>query len=178
MRPSTRASVAATSSMPATRCPPKVSPSNTSPGATALTGMTNRCLAGRARDAAQCRRGRGAGEERRGAMTDAQGTPSILSAELSEVLAALETLLRDHGVHHWAEWVARDRGRLAAGDASVTDHLLSAYGGAGSLNDLWICPENGHRIAPDAVEAVNARLARLRAEAFRLAQALAGAPPA
>ncbi|WP_040421928.1 DUF6966 domain-containing protein, partial [Actinopolymorpha alba] len=42
------------------------------------------------------------------------------------------------------------------------DHLLSAFGGMGSLNDLLVLRVNGHEINEAQEGAVNTRLAELR----------------
>ena len=55
---------------------------------------------------------------------------------LIEVLTGLRDLLRQHGIEHWAEWIEIDRDRLQRGDFSGIDHLLSAFGGMGSINDV------------------------------------------
>lgn len=91
--------------------------------------------------------------------------------QLFQTLTDLERLLREHAVHEWADKIAQSNRRLAAGDYSGVSSLLGAYGGMGSLNDLWLCPENGHRIEQAAVESTNERLGALRTSAFELAQA-------
>lgn len=92
--------------------------------------------------------------------------------ELTSVLESLEALLQAHGERHWSAWIEADRRRIAASDVFGLDHLLSAYGGMGSLNDLILCPENGHLIRPDDVRAVNDRLRDLRSRAYDLAARL------
>jgi hypothetical protein len=47
---------------------------------------------------------------------------------------------------HWAERLAGDLRTIRAGDAYGLDHLLQAFGGMGSINDLVIHPVNGHRV--------------------------------
>lgn len=46
----------------------------------------------------------------------------------------------------WEQWLRTDRARIAAGDATGLTHMRSAYGGMGSINDLYICPWNGHPV--------------------------------
>lgn len=46
----------------------------------------------------------------------------------------------------WEQWLRTDRARIAAGDADGLTHMRSAYGGMGSINDLYICPWNGHPV--------------------------------
>ena len=45
-------------------------------------------------------------------------------------------LLRWHGEEHWAGELDRDAKRIASGDFYGVEHLLSAFGGMGSLNDV------------------------------------------
>ncbi|WP_026257851.1 DUF6966 domain-containing protein, partial [Actinopolymorpha alba] len=51
--------------------------------------------------------------------------------------------------------------RIAAGDTYGLDHLLSAFGGMGSLNDLLVLRVNGHEINEAQEGAVNTRLDEL-----------------
>lgn len=98
-----------------------------------------------------------------------------LEAVRAEFLSSAETLrelLRSYGRQHWAEWAARDRERIQRGDASGIDHLLGAYGGMGSLNDVMIHPANGDHIAPEDVIAVNAGLRELSSRVYDAAQRL------
>lgn len=80
--------------------------------------------------------------------------------------------LTEVGETHWSAWLTDCRNRIAAGDASGTDHLLAAFGGMGSLNDLWLCQTNGHRVLPEDESRMNARLDRLRARTYTLAQTI------
>jgi hypothetical protein len=90
-------------------------------------------------------------------------------AELLAAVSALGELLRRYGEQRWAEWVIRDRQRIRDGDAYGIEHLLSAYGGMGSLNDVVIDPRNGHRIAEQDISAANERLRQLRSRTYTAA---------
>lgn len=57
-------------------------------------------------------------------------------ARLLRNLHRAVALLGQDGEEHWAAWLSSDAGRIRAGDAYGLDHLLSAYGGMGSINDL------------------------------------------
>jgi len=76
------------------------------------------------------------------------------------------TLLRSHGVNSWADWLARDVKYLKERDFQGIKHLLSAFGGMGSFNDVYICPENGHNILENEVERVNQHLNDLQNEIY------------
>ena len=92
--------------------------------------------------------------------------------ELLSTTDALGGLLQRYGERHWADWVIRDRERIREGDASGIDHLLSAYGGMGSLNDVLIHPVNGHHVAAQDVDTVNAQLTELRGRVYAAATRL------
>ena len=59
-------------------------------------------------------------------------------------------------------WVTRWRSELTTYDAAAFDHVLGAFGGMGSLNDLLILGANGHLVRPEEESAVNDRLGDLR----------------
>jgi len=87
-------------------------------------------------------------------------------------------LLRRYGVRDWPTWLERDRALIDDGDAQGLDHLLSAFGGMGSLNDLVIHPTNGHDIRLDDTARVDHDLMRLTGEVHHLAGKLRHqAPP-
>jgi hypothetical protein len=92
--------------------------------------------------------------------------------QLLEALAGLVALLREYGESAWAEWLDRDRQRIQRGDAYGLEHLLGAFGGMGSLNDLLLHPANGHPVAPDRIDLVNDQLQALRGRCWRLATGL------
>ena len=52
-------------------------------------------------------------------------------------------ILQAHGHAHWAQWLRSDAQRLRNGDAQSLTHLLSAFGGMGSLNDVVLQSESG-----------------------------------
>jgi len=59
-----------------------------------------------------------------------------LASELDEAVA----LLNKHGLAYWANWLLQDTALIRKGDFYGIEHLLSAYGGMGSINDL-VLPE-------------------------------------
>jgi hypothetical protein len=68
--------------------------------------------------------------------------------ELLETLDEIIQLLESDGERHWSRWMRQSRERLQNSDFLEIEHLLSAYGGMGSFNDLVICQsyENGDRL--------------------------------
>ena len=58
------------------------------------------------------------------------------TTELVDTLAEAIALLRKHGVAHWANWLEKDKRLIGCSDFYGIEHLLSAFGGMGSFNDL------------------------------------------
>lgn len=94
--------------------------------------------------------------------------------ELVEVLGSLIELLRSDGETHWSAWMAKSKARLEASDFSGITHLLGAYGGMGSFNDLILCQQMvGGRFSWKAGhEEKNDQLSQLRSRAWELADAI------
>jgi hypothetical protein len=64
---------------------------------------------------------------------------------LAKFLEEAEALLRQHQIPHWADWLARGAQRIRNQDFYGIEHLRSAFGGMGSLNDLHLAvrhPDN------------------------------------
>lgn len=77
---------------------------------------------------------------------------------LVRALAATCSLLRLYGEDFWADRLDRDRQGVERGERHALDHVLAAFGGMGSLNDLVLHPQNGHAVSPADVEPLNATL--------------------
>ncbi|KAH0444371.1 DUF6966 domain-containing protein [Paraburkholderia fungorum] len=90
---------------------------------------------------------------------------------LTEMLREAEALLRSYGQVHWADWLAKDARLIRLHDGFGVEHLLSAYGGMGSLNDVVL-----QRIGGGASVLVphddNERFDELRCEIYELAKRL------
>lgn len=98
---------------------------------------------------------------------------------LSRVLAALDesvTLLERYDAEHWAEWLRADMRRIASGDRGGLDHLLQAFGGMGSLNDLVLEPTNG--AMSDSDDRLDVLRNTMFIDAVMLRRALGGHHPA
>lgn len=94
-------------------------------------------------------------------------------ARLRENLEQASKLLDAHGDDQWSGWATRCLGRLRTHDATAFEHILGAFGGKGSFNDVVVLPVNGHVIEPEDVPAVNEQLHRLRIAIREDASALA-----
>lgn len=55
---------------------------------------------------------------------------------LVKSLDAAISLLDEVGETHWSSWLANDQARIRSGDMNGVEHLLQAFGGMGSLNDV------------------------------------------
>lgn len=94
--------------------------------------------------------------------------PSPNTDKLASRLESISAKLTSFGERRWSAWLADDARRLRAGDPAALEHFLSAFGGMGSINDLYICPQNGHRIDAPDVPAANEQLRRALSDAWEL----------
>lgn len=81
--------------------------------------------------------------------------------QLLERLDDAIELLREAGETQFADWLAKDRPRIAQGKTRALHHLMSAYGGAGSINDILF--EDG---------SLNKKFGKLRTEIWQHAEAM------
>lgn len=101
--------------------------------------------------------------------------PGPLTLELIENLSETAALLRRCGEKHWSSWLERDAERLRRCDSEGIRHVLSAFGGMGSFNDLLLHPMNGDSIAESEVEALNKLLDERRGRIYSLAKQISAA---
>ncbi|WP_147323358.1 DUF6966 domain-containing protein [Aeromonas dhakensis] len=73
---------------------------------------------------------------------------------------------------HWSTWLAHDAALIERRDFKGVEHLLSAFGDMGSLNDLVIHPINGHEVQDFAVDKTNRILQEILGEIWSLAKQL------
>ena len=91
---------------------------------------------------------------------------------LAIVLSETAELLRSYAVEHWPERLEIHAANVRAGSSEAASDILGDFGGMGSLNNVWIDPRNGHRVAMDQEQSVNDRLNTLRSEIYQLSRAL------
>src|SRR5689334_20375693 len=82
-------------------------------------------------------------------------------AELISLLERAVDVLRTSGQKRWAAWLEKDRKLIADGDFHGVEHVLQAFGGMGSLNDVLL-----------ASESQDAELKRLTSRIYEIANAL------
>ena len=87
----------------------------------------------------------------------------------------LVSRLRSSGETFWATRIEDDLHFIREGDAYGARRFLSYFGGMGSLNDLVICPENGHAVAKADVARVNDEVRAQLSSAYKLAQSVSRA---
>jgi hypothetical protein len=90
-------------------------------------------------------------------------------------LRRIAQLALDHGEKRWGNWAATLAASALDNPTSVATTALGAFGGMGSVNDVVICPENGHRIAPADIDHVDHHLSIARALLFTAATAIVAA---
>lgn len=75
---------------------------------------------------------------------------------------------REWGPADWFKQIVR----AGDGDPGAVENILAAFGGMGSLNDLYLCSENGHTVAASELVAVNEKLQYLTGKIWQLARAI------
>jgi hypothetical protein len=90
------------------------------------------------------------------------GRLSPLIADLDEAI----DLLQAAGETHWLKWLRNSRDQIALGDPHGLDHLLGAFGGMGSFNDLVLRQPNAAG-TPDELQRADDRLWDLRESIWR-----------
>lgn len=98
-----------------------------------------------------------------------------MASDIQELLNTLEELaqvLEGDGDHHWSLWMRTAARRLGRGDCSGVEHLLRAYDGMGSINDLVLgqTSRDGILAWKPGYIALNERFESLRGKAWHLAQ--------
>lgn len=87
-------------------------------------------------------------------------------------LDQLATLLRKHGEDKWAGQLDKDRLGLQAFESKAIERVLSAFGGMGSFNDVFLHPTNGHSIREEEVAEVDQHLSDISSQIWANAKYL------
>lgn len=80
---------------------------------------------------------------------------------LAKITQETADLLLSVGEKHWGQWLKRDAELIRRSDFRGVEHVLSAFGGMGSINDVVIHPVNGHTVTEAQIPTVNDKLASL-----------------
>ncbi len=67
----------------------------------------------------------------------------------------LARFLRGFDENPWAEWVEARIGEISVGNPEGVEELLEGFCGIGSISDVYLCPEAGHRINAGDENGVN-----------------------
>ena len=92
--------------------------------------------------------------------------------ELVCVLDDIIEVLAADGKTHWKKWMQESKTRIMNSDYSGIEHLLNAFGGMGSFNDLIICQDQIEGRFVWKVGQKNDRLSELRSRAWELARSI------
>ena len=92
-----------------------------------------------------------------------------MNSSLVQTLESIVEVLRRYGENKWAARLEEDLFFIRKRDAYGAKRFRTHFGGMGSLQDLIVCPENGHAIAPENVANVNGELTTLLSKAYELA---------
>ena len=85
--------------------------------------------------------------------------------ELNHAINDLNSLFSRYGVKGWK--------LNEVNSAYSAKIMLNKFGGMGSLNDLYICKENGHHIQASEESAVNQQITELLDEVYKGCKLLA-----
>ncbi len=91
---------------------------------------------------------------------------------LSQLLDKASELLSANGETRWADWLSKDAQLIRGSDFFGVEHLLSAFGGMGSFNDVVLCSV-GESSPGRMLTVENERLSELRTSIYDIAQRLA-----
>lgn len=97
-----------------------------------------------------------------------------VEALLKQVESAIAILERAGGEAHWINWLRADHDRIRARDAYGLEHLLRAFGGMASFNDVVLHSVNGNRGTEEELRSANDLLTRCRSMIYQRASALLG----
>jgi hypothetical protein len=84
-----------------------------------------------------------------------------LARTLAELTDEAATLLDGCGEKSWSEWLRTDAQRIRNLELSGFQHLMSAFDGKESINDLVLHPRNGDIIGGDQLAPVDKKLSLL-----------------
>jgi hypothetical protein len=92
---------------------------------------------------------------------------------LSQLLDEASELLSAHGAMQWADWLSKDARLIRSSDFYGIEHLLSAFGGMGSFNDVVLCSASDGGNPARMLIAENDQLSVLRTSIYDTAKKLA-----
>jgi len=91
---------------------------------------------------------------------------------LISLLGETSSCLKTYNETHWSQWLLKSKRMLEAGKPEGVEHLVGAFGGMGSFNDLILNSRNGHTVSDNDTEELNKKLNDYREKLTRLADQL------
>jgi hypothetical protein len=93
-------------------------------------------------------------------------------AELEKSIQEAADLLHAYEETHWENWLRVNLHLIQNRQMRGLEGMLRAYGGMGSINDLYLHPHNGHKLKEAEVDSVNDSLGRLLGRIYALCDKL------
>ena len=91
---------------------------------------------------------------------------------LTEALAKMVRILKANGESHWSTVIEDDLNLMRKGGTSGAERFLAHFGGMGSLNDVWLCKENGNVVEKSRETRANREFDEAKGRAWNLARAI------
>lgn len=98
-----------------------------------------------------------------------------MHTEIVSLIAMLNEasfILRRHSENNWASWLEKDARLIERSDFYGIEHLLSAYGGMGSINDIGLGEPDPENVGFLRTHPDDSRLQDLIREIYSLAKKL------
>lgn len=92
---------------------------------------------------------------------------------LSQLLDEASELLSAYGATQWSDWLREDARLIRVSNFYGIEHLLTAFGGMGSFNDVVLCSTGVVGNLSQMLNAENDRLSELRTLIYDIARKLA-----
>lgn len=90
------------------------------------------------------------------------------ASHLNDRLAEVRAYLDARGERGWVAVIDQAIAESIS-EASLARKVRSWNGGMGSLNDVYLCPQNGHQVSDGEVSSANERLGQLATALFEAA---------
>lgn len=94
----------------------------------------------------------------------------VKKVELVVRCQELARFLRGFNELNWAGWIEEVIVDMRQNSRTGVEHLLAGYSGIGSLSDVYLCPEAGHRLSARDEAAINEQFLLMLAKVNNLAR--------
>ena len=97
------------------------------------------------------------------------------TVELAQDLQRAAAILREHEVREWPKLINEALSVLHQDRERGARAVLKLFEGTmGGFTDIWICPENDHKIVAREIQTVNRRFDEIRSRIYDRAVKVAG----